>query len=115
MPTGHGTTVKLTMSTSDESTCSLGLRPNLLVAEITSGIASVWQSGTCPDALPAKNVVVRPEPAIVYSFRWNGHVSPYGCTADRVADPGVYWAHAALIGGTPRKASFEVTEPNNPA
>lgn len=115
IPTGYGTTVKIAMSTSDGSTCSLGLRPSLLVAKITSGIATVWQSGNCPDALPAKNVVVRPEPGVVYSFRWNGRVSPYGCTADRVADPGTYWAHAALVGGQPRQASFVVTEPNNPA
>ncbi len=83
-PEGQGTTVGLRMSTQDGSSCSLGITPSLLETRITSGIATVWQSGSCPDALPAKNVVVRPKPAVVYSYAWDGQLNPDSCSATNV-------------------------------
>lgn len=107
---GKGTTVGLRMSTGDGTTCSLGITPSLLETRITSGAVVVWQSKSCPDALPAKNVVVRPKPGVVYSYAWDGQINPDSCSAtDRVAQPGGYWAEAALIGGEPNKSYFEVT------
>lgn len=106
---GEGTTVGLRMSTPDGSTCSLGVTPRLLETRITSGDVLVWQSRSCPDGLAAKNVVVRPRPLLVYSFDWDGRVTPDSCTSsDQVAAPGGYWAEAALIGGEPQKTYFEV-------
>lgn len=106
----HGTTVGVSMSTVDGSVCSLGVAPSRFEAQVTSGPATVWQSTKCADALPARNVVVGPTPRVVYSYRWNGRVEPYGCTATRVAKPGVYWAWASIVGGNPAKAAFEVTD-----
>jgi len=115
-PEGHGTTVGLRLSTPDGSTCSLGITPSLLETRITSGDVIVWQSRSCPDGLPAKNVVVRPKPAVVYSFGWDGQINPDSCSSsNRVAQPGGYWAEAALIGGEPHKTYFEVTAPSTPA
>lgn len=109
-PTGEGTTVGLRMSTGDGSTCSLGITPRVLETRITSVPVVVWQSSNCPDALPAENVVVRPRPTLVYSFDWDGRVTLDSCTSsDQIAEPGGYWAEAALIGGEPQKAFFEVT------
>lgn len=109
-PEGDGTTVGLKMSMPDGSTCSLGITPRLLETRITSGGVLVWQSRSCPDGLAAKNVVVRPRPTLVYSFDWDGRVTPDSCTSsDQVAAPGGYWAEAALIAGEPQKAYFEVT------
>jgi hypothetical protein len=107
---GKGTTVGLRMATPDGSTCSLGVTPSLLETKITSGGVVVWHSTSCPDALPARNVVVRPKPRVVYSYTWDGQVNPDSCSAsDVIAQPGGYWAEAALIGGEPTKAYFEVT------
>lgn len=107
---GAGTKVRLAMSTTDGSTCSLGITPKVLELRITSGPATIWQSTSCPDGLAAKSVVVRPTPASVYSYQWDGRVSPDACSAGgRVAQPGGYWVEAALIGGEPHKAYFEVT------
>jgi hypothetical protein len=104
------------MSTPDGSTCSLGVSPNVLDTRITSGQTTIWQSQSCPDALPAKNVVVGPKPRRVYSFRWDGQFNPSSCSATNVeAKPGAYWAEAALVGGEPRKSYFEITSPSNPA
>lgn len=98
------------MSTADGSTCSLGITPSLLETRIVSVPVVVWQSSSCPDALPAKNVVVRPRPAVVYSYEWDGQVNPDSCSAtNRLARPGGYWAEAALIGGEPQRAYFAVT------
>jgi hypothetical protein len=108
---GAGTTVGLRMSTSDGSTCTLGITPNLLETRITSGDVVVWQSSSCPDALPAKNVVVRPKPAVVYSYTWDGQFNPDSCSAtNRIASAGYYWAEAALIGGEPHQTQFQVTK-----
>jgi hypothetical protein len=107
---GAGTTVGLRMSTPDGSTCTLGITPSLLETRITSGDVVVWQSSSCPDALPAKNVVVRPKPVVVYSYTWDGQFNPDSCSAtNRVASPGYYWAEAALIGGEPHQTQFHVS------
>lgn len=106
---GKGTRVGLRMATKDGTTCSLGVMPSKLEIKITSTPATIWQSTTCPDGLPAKNVVVGPRPAVVYSIHWDGHIDPNACrTGWRVADPGGYWATAALIGGEPHTAYFAV-------
>ena len=53
----------------------------------------VWQSTSCPDGLAAKNVVVGPVPAVVYSLRWDGNLNPDACSSTgTVGRPGVYWA-----------------------
>lgn len=112
-PPGAGTKVRLTMSTTDGSTCTLGITPALLETRIESGDVTVWQSTTCPDGLGAKNVVVRPQPAVLYSFGWHGYQNRNGCQGTgTVASPGRYLAVAALIGGEPASASFYVTEPD---
>lgn len=107
---GAGTKIGLRMSTPDGSTCSLAITPSLLDARITSGPATIWQSSSCPDALPVKNVVVGPQPRQVYAFPWDGKYNPNSCSTNaKDAAVGGYWAEAALVGGEPAKAYFEVT------
>jgi hypothetical protein len=92
------------------SACTLPITPDSLAARITSGSDVVWSSNDCPDALLAKEVVVRHDPATVYSFEWNGRRSTPNCaTPGDVAPPGGYWVEAALIGGDPHKAFFDIT------
>ena len=76
---------------------------------ITSGDDVVWTSDDCPDKLLAEEVVVRADPAGVYTFRWDGHRSTGSCAgAGPVAKPGGYWVEAALIGADAHKAFFDV-------
>jgi hypothetical protein len=92
--------------------CTLAITPDTLVVRVTSGADVVWSSGDCPDALLAKAIVVRSDPATVYQFRWNGRRSTDACRVPgAVAPPGGYWVQAALIGGEPHEAFFDVTEP----
>lgn len=91
--------------------CTLAITPDTMVVRVTSGPDVVWSSGDCPDTLLAKEVVVRTDPATVYQFSWNGRRSTDECPAPgAVAAPGGYWVEAALIGGEPQKAYFDVTE-----
>ncbi len=94
------------------SACTLAITPDTTVVRVTSGPDVVWSSNDCPDALLAKQLVVRSDPATVYQFQWNGHRSTVECTAPgQVAPPGGYWVEAAFIGGEPHKAYFDVTAP----
>ena len=104
------------MSTTNASTCTLGVSPSLLEARLSSAKGIVWASTSCPDGLAAKNVVVGPTPATVYSFDWDGKISPDACTSKgSVAPPGNYTVEAALIGGEPASAHFVVTDRADPA
>lgn len=103
-------TFVLTVPRSAEA-CALQITPDTFVARVTSGPDVVWSSGDCADALLVQQVVVRNDPATVYRFEWNGHRSTEHCaTAGEVAPPGGYWIEAALVGGEPHKAFFDVTE-----
>lgn len=116
-PPSEGTTVRYTLSTTDGSTCSLGITPALMETRITfltGGEEQVaWLSSSCPDELPAKNVVVRPQPVMLYSFHWDATMTDGTCGgAGSVAAPGRYRVVAALIGGEPNGSFFFVTEPD---
>lgn len=100
------------MSTTDGSTCSLGITASLLETKIASAQGLAWHSDACPDELPAKNVVVRPQPAVLYSFHWDGYETANTCgDSGKVAPPRRYQVSAALIGGRPHGTYFWVTEP----
>lgn len=112
-PPGYGTTVRYTMSTNDGSTCRLGITPALLETKIVSFEQVAWRSSSCPDALAAKNVVVRPQPAVLYSFHWDGVIRLGACTGTgTTAPPARYRVSAALIGGEPHGSDFFITEPD---
>ncbi len=105
---GHANTATLLL-TIPAGACRLPITPDSLVARVTSGSDVVWSSTDCPDALLARQVVVRHDPAAVYSLTWNGRRSTGGCAAKgEVAAPGGYWIEAALIGGEPHKAYFDI-------
>jgi hypothetical protein len=104
------------MSTKDGSACSLGLAPSRLEVRITTGHVTVWDSSTCPDGLPAENVVVGPRPAAVYTLHWDGHIDSNACKAgSRVAEAGGYWVEAAVVGGNPDRTYFAVVPDGSPA
>jgi hypothetical protein len=107
---GHRNTATFLFSVpASVGACTLPITPDSLVARITSGSDVVWSSDDCPDALLAKEVVVRHDPPTVYSFEWNGHRSTQGCaTSGDVAPPGKYTLEAAFVSGDPHEAFFTI-------
>lgn len=112
---GHRNTATFVLTVpASMGACTLPITPDSLVARVTSGPDVVWASTDCPDALLAKQVVVRHDPATVYSLDWNGRRSTPKCASPgEVAPPGGYWVEAALVGGEPHRAFFDVTPPQS--
>lgn len=105
----HNTATLVLSVPATANACTLPITPDSLVARITSGSDVVWSSTDCPDALLAKQVVVRHDPATIYSIDWNGRRSTPNCASQGdVAPPGGYWVEAALVGGEPHKAYFDI-------
>ncbi len=106
---GASNTATLLLTSTDTPACTLAITPNDLVVRITSGADVVWSSDDCPDLLRAKEVVVRADPPTAYEFRWDGRRSAQNCQpVDALPSPGGYWVQAALIGGDPHKAYFDI-------
>lgn len=102
--------VTFLLTSTDKPACSLTITPDVVVVAVTSGIDRIWSSTDCPQALVAKQLVVRPDPPSAYQFTWDGRRSAESCAkAGAVPEPGGYWVEAAFIGGEPQKAYFDLT------
>jgi hypothetical protein len=107
---GQGTVATLALTTMNGAVCVLQITPSSMVLRITSGDAVVWTSDDCPNLLPARQVVVRPDPATDYRWRWDGRRSVQGCvSAGTVATPGHYSLEAALVGADINQGTFDIT------
>lgn len=106
---GETTPVTLSLTTLDSTACTLQITPTAMVLRVTSGADVIWTSDDCPDLLPARQVVVRGDPATTYRFSWDGHRSVQGCVSPgRLPGPGGYWVEVALVGADVHKAYFDV-------
>jgi hypothetical protein len=107
---GQGTVATLALTTLDGAVCTLQITPSSMVLRITSADAVVWTSDDCPNLLPARQIVVRPDPATNYRWRWDGRRSVQGCvSAGTVATPGHYSLEAALVGADIYRGTFDIT------
>jgi hypothetical protein len=107
---GQGTVATLALTTLDGAVCTLQITPSSMVLRITSADAVVWTSDDCPNLLPARQVVVRPDPAATYRWRWDGRKSVQGCVSPgAVATAGHYEVEAALVGADIHSASFDIS------
>jgi hypothetical protein len=107
---GQGTVATLALTTLDGAVCTLQITPSSMVLRITSGDAVVWTSDDCPNLLPARQIVVRPDPATSYRWRWDGRRSVQSCvSAGTVATPGHYSLQAALVGAGIYQGTFDIT------
>jgi hypothetical protein len=106
---GQTTTATLVLTSRATPACTLAITPASLVLRITTGDLVVWSSDDCPDMLPARQVVVRADPATEYRFEWDGKGSVEGCSpAGAPASPGGYWVEAALVGAESHRGYFDV-------
>ena len=107
---GDANAATLLFSSTRARACTLDITAKTLAVRVTSGPDVVWSSEHCPDALRAKRIVVRSDPPTAYEFVWNGRRSAEGCGAvSELPAPGGYWVEAALIGGDPQRAFFDLT------
>ena len=107
---GRENTATFQLTSLDPPACTLSITPQTLLVKVTSGDDNVWSSDDCPDALPARQIVVRRDQPSSYEFMWNGERSADGCeTEDGGVEPGGYYVEAALIGGEPHEAFFDIT------
>jgi hypothetical protein len=107
---GQSDTATLSLTTLDGAVCTLRITPTTMVLRVTSGSDVLWTSDDCPNLLPAKQVVVRPDPVAKYRWTWDGRRSVQGCVSPgAVANPGGYWVEAALVGADVHKGYFDIT------
>ena len=107
---GHANPVALKLRSVGTPACTLAITADTLALRITSGPDVVWTSDECPNAVLARELTVRAHEPVVYTFDWDGRRSTETCAqAGRVAEPGGYWAEAALIGADVHRAYFDVT------
>jgi hypothetical protein len=106
---GHTAPVDLRLTSVGVAACTLAVTPDTLALRITSGSDVVWTSDECPNSVLARELVVRAHQPTVYTFDWNGYRSTPSCSKPGpVAEPGGYWAEAALIGADVHRAYFDV-------
>ena len=110
MKSGHANPVDLKLTSVGVPACTLAITPDSLALRITSGADVIWSSDDCPNAILARELIVRAHQPVVYTFGWDGRRSTETCSQPgKVAAPGGYWAEAALIGADVHRAYFDVT------
>jgi hypothetical protein len=106
---GHTARVRFKLTSVGVPACTLAVTADTLALRITSGSDVVWTSDECPNSVLARELVVRAHQPTVYTFDWNGYRSTQTCAnPGKVAQPGGYWAEAALIGADVHRAYFDV-------
>lgn len=107
--------LRLGLSTTGRQACTLQLTADKLALEVTSGDDLIWQSNTCPDVLDPQSVTLRPGWLSYVEAMWSGRRATDDCLAsNEFAEPGYYWAEAAVIGGEPARGQFRLEEPPPP-
>jgi hypothetical protein len=111
--TGEAATATLSLTSLSTPACTLTVGPGTMAVRVVGkGGQVAWTSDDCPDAVPARQIVVRADPATTYRMPWDGHESVTGCTAaGRLAPPGAYWFQVALLGAEPYEGAFTVSDP----
>jgi hypothetical protein len=107
---GHSNPVTLKLTSVGTPACTLAITADTLALRITSGSDVVWSSDDCPNDVLARELTVRATQPTSYTFDWNGRRSTETCAQPgNLANPGGYWAEAALIGADVHRAYFDVT------
>ena len=108
--------LRLGLSSTEGRACTLQLNDKLLALQVTSGEDLIWRSSSCPDVLDAQSVTLRPGWLSYVEVAWSGRRGSETCLAsNEFAEPGYYWAEAALIGGEPSRGQFRLESPPPPS
>ncbi|HET7328304.1 MAG TPA: hypothetical protein VFJ14_13580 [Nocardioidaceae bacterium] len=107
--------LRLGLSTTAGKACTLHLTADMLALDITSGDELIWRSSYCPDVLDPQSLTLRPGWLSYVEATWSGRRGSADClAANEFAEPGYYWAEAAVIGGEPARGQFELEAPPPP-
>jgi len=112
---GGPVALRMGLSTTAKQPCTLTLSGQDLAVEITSGDDLIWQSSGCRDVLEEGPFVLRPGWLTYVDLTWNGRRGIDDCAdTNQPAQPGYYWAEAAVIGGEPARSQFRLEKPPPP-
>ena len=108
---GSSVPLALAMSTSEKLACTLDLAEARLLVAVVAGDGddseTVWESGTCPSALPTQVLQLDPTWATTVPMTWSGAASGARCAADaRPVRAGDYTIKAAMLGGAAAESEF---------
>lgn len=106
---GHGSEFRLVFRGVTKAACTLDVAPATVEIRVVSASSVVWATTDCPDAFPAKRLVVLAGARTTYDYDWNGRSSVLGCHGTgSAAKPGQYWVEAAMIGASPVRVPFTI-------
>lgn len=111
-PAGTDIAVELLVGTEASEACLWAASEETLTLKITSGRDNIWFSSQCPQALPERSMVLRPDKERVVRMSWDARRSDEGCTRQRLWSlPGTYHLEAAALGGDPAQERFMLETP----
>jgi hypothetical protein len=110
---GRDVAVVLQLRTMTAQACTWRLSSSALSLAITSGKDAIWNSRSCPRAIPRRDVVVRKAATTEVAVTWKeAKRSDKDCSSrTEWAMPGWYHVTAAALGGEPSDLQFELTAP----
>lgn len=108
-------TLYLSVTTAQESACTLDLEPSDVIATINAGNSKVWDSSPCDTAVLDEPVTVAPGWVTNVAVEWSGRRSGSNCNGgEDFVQPGDYTLQIATRGGEPGRARVTLTEPPEP-
>jgi hypothetical protein len=110
---GRDVLVVLQVRTIESPACTWRVAPDSLTVAITSGSDAIWNSRSCPRAIPRRDVVVRKDVTTNVGIVWKQAKRSDAECSPRTswAEPGWYHVTAAALGGEPSDLQFELTTP----
>jgi hypothetical protein len=109
---GTAVTMRIGLRSEQPTTCTIDLDPDRLLVSVTSDGVPLWSSTACPDAVPQRDVVLRPYWTSTVDLQWSGQRSGRRCASDEdYAAPGNYELQVAALTGEPASSEFTLADP----
>lgn len=109
---GAAVTIQIGLMTDQPTACALDLHPDRILLSVSSDDAPLWSSTECPDAVPQRELVLRPLWTSTVDVQWSGQRSGRRCAADAAfATPGEYELQVAALTGEPSSFDFTLAAP----
>ena len=110
---GRDVTIALQLRTMTAEACTWRVSHDAVTLAVTSGKDAIWNSRSCPHAIPRRDVVVRKAATTTVAVVWKqAKRSDADCSSRTTwALPGWYHVTAAALGGEPSDLQFELKTP----